>query len=161
MKLNLEAATWHNSLSWQIGMLHCQVYSCKWHFSVERGKIYISPQQFSTVSWWMTPTWSSKDGKKCWMQWIGVCFLCTLHQIPVFCFGWLALWFSRIKFRLGQFSLLGFWFHGFYSHSALKTKQQKNQSSYKGTCCWMLSLLHPLSSCVKGINEAQITNWCL
>lgn len=90
-KLNPEAVTWHNSFSWQIGMLHCQLYSCKWHLSIEGGKIYISPQQFSAVSLWMAPTWSSKDGKSVntYHNELGlVCFLHTLHHITASHFGW-------------------------------------------------------------------------
>lgn len=111
----LEAAAWHNSFSWQIVMLHCQVYSCKWHFSVEGGKIYISPQQFSAVSMWMTPIWSSEDGKSVnsYHNEFGlVCFLRTLHCVPVFLFR-LQVLPTPPRPRLGQFKLLGFWLCAF------------------------------------------------
>lgn len=149
------------TLSAEGQLLHCQVYSCKWRCSVDGGKKYISPRQFSMISLWMTPTWFSKDRKSVVTatNWY-LSALCA-HYITSsrFILGGRISLFSRVKLGLGQFKLLGLWFHRFCLHSALATKK-KNQSSYKGTCCWTLSLLHPLSGCLKGINEAKITSWC-
>lgn len=58
-----------------------------------------------------------------------------LSAFRVFCIA--SLYFNlggrlpppRIKPRVGQFTLLGFWFCGFYSHSALRTKREKKKKS--------------------------------
>lgn len=116
------------TLSAEGQLLHCQVYSCKWRCSVDGGKKYISPRQFSMISLWMTPTWFSKDRKSVVTatNWY-LSALCA-HYITSsrFILGGRISLFSRVKLGLGQFKLLGLWFHRFCLHSALATKKKIN-----------------------------------
>lgn len=79
------------------------------------------------------------------LQLIGIC-LPSMHVISYLC---VSFWVAGLG--LGQFKVLELWFHKFCLRSALKAN--KNQSSCKALVA-EFSFLHPLSGCLKGINEA-------